>query len=93
MSARSTALTPIFVSDENALSATGLSPRQFREFVREHGIPYVKYKRLTLVRADHLLDAHDRLSGGGEPRRRAPAWDEKAIVALAARRTARGSAK
>jgi hypothetical protein len=76
------AATPLAVSDATALAVVGLTPRQFRRFVAEAGIPHAKVGRRTLVRADALLEALDRLSGASP---RPSAWDEAAVVASAAR--------
>jgi hypothetical protein len=77
-------VAPITVSDATALAVVGLTPRQFRAFVREQGIPRVRVGRRTLVRVDRLLEAIDRLSGA-TPRPCAAAWDEQATIEAAAR--------
>ena len=86
------AASPVVVSDATSLAVVGLTPRQFRAFVREHRIPHAKIGRRTLVRIDRLLETIDRLSGA-EPRETAVTWDEAAIVEMAARpRLRRGAA-
>jgi hypothetical protein len=75
--------TPLLVGDATALAVVGLSPRQFRAFVREHAIPRVRVGRRTLVRADELLAVFDRLAGAS-PRAAAPAMNEAEVVAAAA---------
>jgi hypothetical protein len=85
------AIPVVLVSDATALPAVGLSPRQFKTFVREHAVPHAKVGRRTVARLDRILEAIDRLSGVAEPRRPA-SWDEAAIVEMAARPTARRSA-
>jgi hypothetical protein len=77
-------LSAVIVTDATALSVVGLSPRQFRAFVRVHGIPHVRSGRRTLVRVDRLLEVVDRLSGA-PARASDAAWDEGAVVAAAAR--------
>jgi hypothetical protein len=47
----------LLVSDRTALAVSGLNPRQFRAYVRKHGIPHAKVARRMLVRADVLLAA------------------------------------
>jgi hypothetical protein len=47
----------LLVSDRTALAVSGLNPRQFRAYVRKHGIPHAKIARRMLVRADVLLAA------------------------------------
>jgi hypothetical protein len=74
----------VLVSDATALAVVGLTPRQFRAFVREHAIPRVRAGRRTLVRVDQLLDVFDRLSGT-TARPSAAVWDEEAVIAAAAR--------
>jgi len=86
------AIPVVLVSDATALPAVGLSPRQFKAFVREHAVPHAKVGRRTVARLDRILEAIDRLSGVAEPRRSVSAWDEAAIVEMAARPTARRSA-
>lgn len=83
MTAPKVTAAPILVSDATALAVVGLTPRQFRAFVAEHGLPLVRVGRRRLVRADALLEAFDRLSGASP--RPAPVWDEATIVAEAAR--------
>ncbi len=70
----------VVVSDATALAVVGLTARQFRTFVREHGVPYARVGRRTLARVDHILAALDRLSGAT-----APAWSEAAVIEAAAR--------
>ena len=68
------------ITDASAPGVLGLSPRQFRRFVREHNIPSVRAGRRTLVRADVLLEALDRLAGvpsSVEP------WTEADLIAAA----------
>jgi hypothetical protein len=84
-------IAPVLVSDATSFAIVGLTPRQFRAFVREHGVPHAKIGRRTVVRLDRLLEVHDRLSGA-EPRRPSAAWDEDTIVAMAARPRARRGA-
>lgn len=74
----------VLVSDATALAVVGLTPRQFRAFVRKHTIPRVRAGRRTLVRVDQLLEVFDRLSGATS-RPSAAAWDEEAVIAAAAR--------
>jgi hypothetical protein len=78
------AAAPLVISDASAPAVVGLTARQFRAFVREHGLPAVKAGRRTLVRAEVLLEAIDRLSGSA-PRPAGDALDEDTIVELAAR--------
>jgi hypothetical protein len=75
---------PITVSDATALAVVGLSPRQFRRFVTEQSIPFVRVGRCTVVRVDRLLEVFDRLSGAS-PRPATTAWDEEAVIAAAVR--------
>ena len=70
----------VLVSDATALAVVGLTPRQFRAFVRKHTIPRVRAGRRTLVR----VEVFDRLSGATS-RPSAAAWDEEAVIAAAAR--------
>jgi hypothetical protein len=86
------AIPVVLVSDATSLAALGLSARQFKRFVREHAVPHAKVGRRTVARLDRILEAIDRLSGVAESRRPASAWDEAAVVAMAARPTARRSA-
>jgi hypothetical protein len=85
-------LAAVVISDATSLAALGLTGRQFKAFVREHAIPHAKVGRRTVARLDRVLEAIDRLSGVAEPRRPASSWDEAAVVAMAARPTARRSA-
>lgn len=73
---------PLTVSDASAPAVVGLTPRQFRRFVHEKGIPCVRVGRRTLVRADLLLEAIDRLSGSAP---RAVPLDEAAVIEAAVR--------
>ena len=84
MTAPRLTVAPITVSDATALATVGLTPRQFRAFVQEHGIPRVRIGRRTIVRVDRLLEVVDRLSGA-TPRLSAAAWDEEATIKAAAR--------
>jgi hypothetical protein len=83
------AAVPLAVSDASAFAVVGLTPRQFRAFVREHGLPAVKAGRRLLVRVDVLLAALDRLSGASAREQPPAEWDEAAIVAAAAGRGGR----
>lgn len=84
MSARDPVIVSLVVSDATALAALGLTPRQFRDFVREHAIPFARVKGRMLVRADRLLEAIDRLSGV-DRRSLAPTLDDDTVIAMAAR--------
>ena len=92
MSARTAIVAAAVVSDATSLAAVGLTPRQFKAFVREHAVPHAKVGRRTVARLDRILEAIDRLSGVAEPRLPASAWDEAAVVAIAARPRSRRSA-
>jgi len=41
----------------------GMSPRNFRDFVRKHSIPHARVYRRTIARLDRVLEALDLLSG------------------------------
>jgi hypothetical protein len=82
VSAPKVTAAPLTVSDASAPAIVGLTPRQFRRFVREKGIPCLRVGRRTLVRADLLLEAIDRLSGSVP--RPAP-LDEQAVIDAAVR--------
>ena len=92
MSARSAVVPPIVISDETAPRDVRMASRRFRRFVRKHAIPHVLDGRRMYVRADRFLDALDRLSGV-DPRRSAQAWDEDAVVRLAAQSAKRAGTK
>ncbi len=72
----------VVVSDQTSLAVVGLDARQFRAFVREHGVPHVEQHRHVLARVSDVLEALDRLAGG-KPR---TSWSEEDVVAVAAGR-------
>jgi hypothetical protein len=78
-------MSAILVSDATALATVGLTPRQFRAFIKAHDIPRIRAGRRTLVRLDRLLEVIDRLSGAA-PKPSAASWNEAGVIA-----TARGS--
>jgi hypothetical protein len=51
------AVSPILVSQDNCLAATGLEPRRFLALIHARRIPHVKLGQLRVVRADDLLAA------------------------------------
>jgi hypothetical protein len=69
------------VSDATSMAVLGLTPRQYRAFLVERGVPHFKAGRRTLARLDRILEAADRLSGAA-PR---AAWNEAEVIAEAAR--------
>jgi len=75
----------VLVSDASAFAAVGLSPRQFRDLVRERGIRSARVGRRTVVRLDDLLAA----LGLGATTSLSPArspLDDDQVVQLAVRR-------
>jgi hypothetical protein len=75
----SVAVNAAVVSDATAMACLGLTPRQFRAFVREHQVPHARIGRRTCARMDHVLATIDRLSGAA-----LPAWSEDEVIARAA---------
>jgi hypothetical protein len=73
--------TAIVVTDRTAKGMLDMSPRQFQAFLREQEIPHFKQGRRTIARLDRVLEVIDRLSTACAR----AAWDEKEIIALAAR--------
>ena len=74
-------VAPVMVSDLTCLEVLGLKPAQFREFVREHGVPHCKISRRTCARLDRFLEVIDRLSGA----KSRPHWNRDEAVARIAR--------
>jgi hypothetical protein len=77
------AVAAITFTDATAPAVAGLTPRQLREFVREHALPHARVGRRMVVRVDLYLAAIDRLSGGS-PASSGESYDEAAVVARAA---------
>ena len=73
----------LLVSDATAMQSVGLTPRRFRELIRELGIPHARAGRRMLVRADLLLAAVDKIAG--VPACTAAGYDEAALLARASR--------
>jgi len=78
--AKAPTAAPLLVSDANAEAVVGLSGRQLRRLIKEHGLPVLRVGRRTLVRASDLL----ALFAGAPPPAPEP-WDESAVIASAAR--------
>ena len=76
---------PLAISDTTSLPILGLTPRQFRTFLRDHGVPFAKIGRRVVARADDVMATIDRLSGRGSVRIEPEPYNEAAIIARAAR--------
>lgn len=68
------------VSDATALAVVGLTKRQFRDFLRERGIPSAKVGRRTLARLDAVLAAMG-LAGDPAPAAETEEWSADALHA------------
>lgn len=82
MKQRPPAVVAVVVSDATSLAVVGLTPRQFRAFLREQSVPHAKVGRRTVARVDRVLEAIDRLSGTNV---RAP-WSEEETIRRAIKR-------
>jgi hypothetical protein len=68
-------------TEESCGTGLGLSPRQFRHWLRTSGVPCARIGKRTIARADVVLAAIDAAAGTA-PR---PAWSEDATIEAAAR--------